>query len=377
MPPPGPATPARTSLLERLAGAGLEVSFALTGDAYLSGAREGRSGALALAEAGVALDTAAAGLWRGGRAVVVGQWIGGRGPSASLGDAQVVSNIEMTPGARLSEVYLEQTFAGGRGRVALGRQDITAHLAVLEHGAVFVNSSFGLSPEFAQVGPSTAPATFPGLTAGWAARRGAYVEAAAFAHLDRAAAPPGTASSGACGDDGRFYAAEAGWSRPVSDGAPHAKFGLGGWHHARCYERPGAAPAEGNSGVYALAEGRLPLSLGAAGGLDAFVHGGVANGDRNAIRQYVGAGVAARGVFRSRPDDVLGFGVATARPSGRDVPGASLPGLAAESSLELTYRVALREGLALQPDVQYVVRPGFAATRPRAWVFVLRTDLSF
>ena len=74
------------------------------------------------------------------------------------------------------------------------------------------------------------------------------------------------------------------------------------------------------------------------------------------------AGLVARGVFASRPTDVVGLGVVYGRFSD-DLQDsqrrAEQPVQEHEIALELTYRLRfLGSALFLQPDLQYIVRPG-------------------
>ena len=52
-------------------------------------------------------------------------------------------------------------------------------------------------------------------------------------------------------------------------------------------------------------------------GLTGFFHAGTANPDINPFRYALAFGVVYQGLFRSRPDDILGVGVAPARFSSK------------------------------------------------------------
>ena len=50
---------------------------------------------------------------------------------------------------------------------------------------------------------------------------------------------------------------------------------------------------------------------------------------------------------------------------------------AAETALELTWRVPLREHVVLQPDLQYVIDPDTDPTIDDAFVAMLRVEVAF
>ncbi len=55
----------------------------------------------------------------------------------------------------------------------------------------------------------------------------------------------------------------------------------------------------------------------------------------------------------------------------------AVPVAGAETAIELTYLLQIGKRLALQPDLQYVVRPGTDPTRKNALAVALRFELSY
>lgn len=101
---------------------------------------------------------------------------------------------------------------------------------------------------------------------------------------------------------------------------------------------------------------------------------------------YFTAGVSARGLFDTRARDVVSFGVGSgyfsnnlqrAQQNGRLVPpeGGVQDN---ETVVELTYRFDLRKGrYFIQPDFQYIVRPGGTGRLPNAPVFGAQFGINF
>lgn len=87
--------------------------------------------------------------------------------------------------------------------------------------------------------------------------------------------------------------------------------------------------------------------------------------------QFMGAGLSYHGFFPSRPADVTAIG-ATKGWFSNDQPGLSF-----EAVLEVTHAVQINPSFTIQPDLQYIVRPGGGGAIPNAWVFGVMAILQF
>jgi porin len=100
--------------------------------------------------------------WRGARVFVFVLGTHGGTPSSLVGDVQGVSNLQAPAKLRLEEVWLQQNLFGDRLSWLVGRYDLNTEFYRLQSAALFVNSSFGIGPEFAlsgRAGPSIFPNT--------------------------------------------------------------------------------------------------------------------------------------------------------------------------------------------------------------------------
>jgi porin len=132
--------------------------------------------------------------------------------------------------------------------------------------------------------------------------------------------------------------------------------------------------------VYAFVEGPLWPEPGASSeGLSGFFRAGYADEDVNPFSHYVGAGLVYTGALPGRPEDQLGLAIAVAR-FGESWRGAQRALGArwarSEINVELTYRFALTDWLALQPNAQYVVNPSGDPALRDALAIGLRFALS-
>ena len=96
--------------------------------------------------------------------------------------------------------------------------------------------------------------------------------------------------------------------------------------------------------------------------------------------------------MQDRPDDKIGvafaYALVGANASGLDADRRAFgdflfPVRSGEAMIEMTYQAKLKPWWTLQPDLQYIIRPGGGllnpgdGLRPDAWVIVLRSALSF
>ncbi|MGE5239013.1 MAG: carbohydrate porin [Chloroflexota bacterium] len=121
----------------------------------------------------------------------------------------------------------------------------------------------------------------------------------------------------------------------------------------------------GNWGFYGLFD-QVLIRFGGQGSNRGFgVTGSVLISPDQSVSQmpyFFNAGLVARGIFPSRPTDVVGFGAVFGQFSS-DLQDsqhrAEQPVQRHETVLELTYRLNLLSGaLFFQPDLQYIIRPG-------------------
>jgi porin len=90
---------------------------------------------------------------------------GGGFSARDAGDAQVVSNIDAPYAIRPFEAWVEAPLGGGV-RAKAGLIDLNSEFDVQSVGALFLNSSFGIAPDYSQSGlngPSIFPVTSPGV----------------------------------------------------------------------------------------------------------------------------------------------------------------------------------------------------------------------
>jgi porin len=150
----------------------------------------------------------------------------------------------------------------------------------------------------------------------------------------------------------------------------------------------------GDHGIYGVVDQMLYRVPGTDDqGLSMFARagGGVPN-DRNLINFYADGGLMYKGLIPRRPDDKMGIAAAYARVGdnarGLDADTGFFgnffyPVRSGETMIELMYIAQLAPWWTLQPEMQYIIRPGGGvlnsdgSLRPNAWVVAIRSALSF
>ena len=290
--------------------------------------------------------------------------------SNGAGDLQGLDNIEAYNTTKLYSAWYQHDFGDSGVMIRMGKQDWNVLFDNLDAAGLFINSSFGLDATAAVSNVSQYPTTAVGAVVRWNFAGDAYVMGSVFDGTPGRTGHPAGTHIHFNSSDGLFTSAEAG----IAGGGDRPyKLAVGGWYQTADYRDSIGRLRDHDHGFYVIGQQRL---LGGQGTprLDAFVQIGGAQGGRNPLDRYLGAGFNVMGLVPERPDDALGLAVARAHASAayRD---ATPDSDRAETAIELTYQARINKHWMLQPDVQYIVNPGLGRTVDNAAVVGLRTQL--
>ena len=268
-----------------------------------------------------------------------------------VGDAQTVSNVQANSAIRPYEAWIGVPVTRNLFAKA-GLIDLNTEFDIQSVGKIFLNSSFGIGPDFSQSGvngPSIFPA--PATAAmirykanGWTGRLGVFDAVAG------SASDPRRTVLRLPGVRGALLVAE------VERKMGHVEVQLGAWHYTTRFDALDPGATRGTSqGAYALVEGEIAKH--GTGSLHGWVRIGAASDRVNPIGLYLGGGA----LWHDGPSQI-GLAFAHARlgdPARRNL---FAPGMAdsAETAIELTYARKILPGVTAQPDMQYVINPGWA-----------------
>ena len=343
--------------------------------------------------------------WRGTSAFIDVRNIHGGHLTERVGDAQGVSNADGPDGSAIHELWIQHNFQWSGVSLLGGIYDLNSEFDRVQAAGLFLNSSFGITPEFAESG-NTGPSIYPRTAAAlrfafrpWtgALLRAALVDGASFERPDGSHALFKHS-------DGALEVVE--WSmlrKPEATGdepltprifgrfAPlptyEDKVAVGVWRYSRHFPAAGATSDEAagdehaSEGAYAIGEWRLfGRGADAKQRLSGFAQLGVASPSTNRFGRYVGGGLVATGWLFGRDGDQVGISVASAQEGDtyrRNVRARGIAPARAETTWEASYLAQLKKWLTLEPDVQVVSHPDADASRRAAMLLQLRSEITF
>ena len=214
---------------------GIVIEAALSADFLrnVSGGIEEEGTILGNFDLTIELDTQKVGWWSNGTffAYFLGNFNSNEGMTNYAGDFQTSSNIEAPEAFRLYEFWYEHAFSDNLSFL-VGLHDYNSEFNTLEYGSLFTNSSFGISPDISQVGPSIFPSAALAARVAYRPTQNSYILAAVY---DGIPGDPNHEKRTAIefnSGDGIFSSLEAG----VTDGEAHDeeyyKLALGIWYHS-------------------------------------------------------------------------------------------------------------------------------------------------
>lgn len=318
--------------------------------------------------------------WSGAQMFVYALYNNGNSFSGDkVGDINGISNIEAgVEAVRIQEAWIDQTFADGHGSLRAGLYDLNTEFDAGEVRALFLLSSHGIGPDFAQSGqngPSIFPATSLAARLNWNFDGGFYARAAVLDGVPGDPAHPKRTTVDLSSDDGALVVGEVGITND------HGRiWSLGAWAYSADFpDLVTAATHNNNRGGYMAVEERL---MSRDDGCDFDLAGslrfGAANDDINPLTSYFGASLVATGLIAARPTDQLGLAIAVANTGDKArelIADAGGDPADQEINLELTYYADITEWLSVQPDLQYVINPGADRTVDDALVAGLRIQV--
>jgi porin len=326
--------------------------------------------------------------------------IHGRGLSGNYlaGNLLTVSNIEATRAFRLFDLWTQAGFFDNAFSVRLGQITADDEFITSQYAAGLVNSTFGWPDIAAQALPSGGPVyplATPGIRLKGALSNSFSVQFAIF-NGDPAGDPSSIDPQVRNGsgtlfsiDQSPLLILEASYS-PTPD-ASATTYKIGAWRHTGRFDdlavdshgipllspRSSGIPRrhDGNFSAYAVADYQLYRSDDGNRGAGAFVRVGGVPDDRNFVSFYVDGGIAYKGPFAGRENDLASIGIAYAQVSDQARSfDAALQQIAPgqfrrpdyEAVLEATYEITLAPWWSVQPDLQYIFHPTEPLIRPAA-----------
>ncbi len=166
----------------------------------------------------------------------------------------------------------------------------------------------------------------------------------------------------------------------------YGKIALGLWRSTTDFtvatdggDPPDGRPEQGTWGGYLLAERILFVNPSDPGEyLSGFVRAGFADRRVNPVDAYLGLGIVCTRSFIRHYQDQIGLGIMAAHAGDAitATAGAGEGAHAWEIACELSYRAQVNAWFALQPDLQYIIHPGFDPALRNALIIGVRMELA-
>jgi porin len=315
-----------------------------------------------------------------------------------VGGLNTIAAIEAIPTTRLSEVWFEQQFAGGKATIKAGQLAADTEFFFSELSTMFLQSDW---PTIAAANLPSGGAAYPLSTPGVRLKVDPVKDVSLMiAVLNGDPAGPGPGDEQLRNryglnfrvNDPAFVIGEAQFQRNMGkkDEGLSSTFKIGVWGHfgqfndqryasdgTRLADPAGSGAAlqhRGNVGIYAVIDQQLyrPKGGDQQSGISVYSRASLSPSDRNLISAYIDGGVVFAGLIPGRHDDRFGVGFIYAKFSDavrgfdRDtIQFTGLPGVVRdyETNLELTYMAEIVPGWTVQPNLQFIWHPNGDASR--------------
>jgi porin len=343
--------------------------------------------------------------WDGATAHANAYFIHGTGLSRYyVGNLLTTSVIEALPSTRLYVLWLDQKLLDGKLAIRGGQLAADTEFIVSQTATLFVNSTFGWPAITGLNLPSGGPAyplATPAIRAKYTPDDKLSLQVGLFDGDPAGSNQPGPdpepqrldrAGTNFRTHDPALLIGEAAYAYNTDNDIETlpGTVTFGGWQNFGRFEdqrldtsgRPLADPnstgiarrLRGNAGIYGILDQTLYRETGKEDeGLSAFVRASYSPTRSSLIDYYLDGGFAYRGLIPGRESDTLGLSVgyahigAQARRADRDAiffSGTAMPVRKFEGVIEATYQALVVPGFTVQPDAQYVLRPGGGISNP-------------
>ena len=315
-----------------------------------------------------------------------------------VGGLNTIAAIEAVPTTRLSELWFEQSFAGGKASLKVGQLAADTEFFFSELSTMFLQSDW---PTIAAVNLPSGGAAYPLSTPGIRLKVDPVKNVSLLlAVLNGDPAGPGPGDEQLRNryglnfrvSDPPFVIGEVQFQRNMgkNDEGLASTLKLGGWRHLGQFDDQRFAvggtlladPAgsgvavkhRGNNGLYAVIDQQLyrPKGGDSQSGISVFSRMSISPSDRNLIDTYIDGGIVFADLIPQRPHDRFGASVIYAKFSDsvrafdRDTvlfTGMPTPIRDYETNLELTYVAQIVPGWTVQPNLQFIWHPSGDATK--------------
>ena len=266
---------------------------------------------------------------------------------------------------QISELYYEQSVKDDLFNIKIGKQDANIDFQALNAGFEFLNLSFSFID-------NTPMPLFPSQQMGIRARlklhKEIYIQNGFYDGNLKIGATP---KSFFTGENNYLNMTEV--YKLTNFKNKEGKYLIGDWIKTGKYESYKNSTERNNYGIYAGFEQKLTDRFeDKSGGLKLFGQFGYARNSINDVPYYGGGGLLFEGMTEKRKADSIGIAFGWHQ---FDKQLHKTEHRTAEKVIELFYKIKLTEFLYIQPDIQYIIKPG--GSDKNAFALGLRSCIVF
>lgn len=303
---------------------------------------------------------------------------GTSGSARNVRDVSLFSNLDAFDSYRLVDLWIEQKLSEGKLSLKVGQMRVDDEFGVTDSAALFINSTFGVpNPPATPMPLATYPLGALGARFRFEPVEGLYgllgiydgnPSAGDFGgHTKRHGTDWALRSS-----EGALYAGELGYQR--SAGAYPGAIRIGLLHHTMDFpdvrsNSPDTVHNSSTSTYYVVDQTFWRTSKDSKESASVFLRGTFAETKTAYMSTTTQLGAVYTGLLAS--EDKLGAAFARNKFS----PGQTSFG--SESIAELSYQIPVTPFMRVQPDIQYITRPGGTNQYQNSWVLGVRAVLDF
>ena len=298
----------------------------------------------------VELDTEKMNLYKGGRFYMLYQ-VGNSGVNSMdyMGTYSDISTYDPTRSInQISELYYEHSFKDDLLNVKVGKQDANMDFQALSTGFNFLNVAFSFVD-------NTPMPLYPYQQTGARVRvklpKEIYIQNGFYdGNLSVGANP----KSFFTGTNDYFNISEI--YKLTNFKGKRGKYLAGSWIKTGTYDTFSDSTKRNNFGIYGGIEQKIIDRFeDKSGGVSLFGQFGYARGGINSVPYYFGLGAVLNGVCKKRKNDSIGIAFGW-HQFDKDL--KRLEHKTSEKVIEVFYKIQLTKFLYLQPDFQYIIKPG-------------------
>jgi porin len=293
---------------------------------------------------------------------------GGAFNTHNVGSIQGVDNVEVDhPSSDLYELWIEQKFFEQKFSILAGKQDLSNEFYLTKAASIFIAPTYGTGEEF-EVSGINGPSN--GFRLKYSSNDNFYIHSGIW-----------SVNYGNVANQSNATVIKKA-PLVITEAAllfDNDKYAVGFWQYFKEIIGFNNINKGNNKGIYISLEKSIYKNVDDRE-LLGFIRAGRASPMFNIVEYGWSAGLVCNSIIKERKDSSLGFGISGIKNSKNFIQAQAnnnITLLKNEIAFELTYSDKITPWLQVQPDLQYIIRPGSTPDVSDAKIVGLRLEIIF